>query len=318
SNTKNDRVPSASKSSCIKNKDAEAEEHHKNLRLSKNKKHMASECYGYIQWGNILITRVYFVEGLGYNLFSVRQFCDLHLEVAFRRNTYFVRNLEEVVLLKGNHTTNLYTINLHEMDFASPICLMALAIFTKSWLGHQRFTHLNFNTINNLAKNNLVTGLPKFKYHKEHLCLSCEQRKSKKTSHPPKPVPNLKQMLHLLHMDLCGPMRVESINGKWKPDISFLYVFGDLCYPKNDREDIEKLGAKGLDLTYALLIITPKKPTERELDLLFEAMYDDYISGPPSATSRTAPADHANQNLSTPNASTKVKEFAPTPTNSSS
>ncbi|GJT71184.1 retrovirus-related pol polyprotein from transposon TNT 1-94 [Tanacetum coccineum] len=170
--------------------------------------------YGDLQWGNILITRVYFVEGLGHNLFSVGQFCDLDLEVAFRMNTYFVKNLEGVDLLKGNRTTNLYTINLHEMASASPSCLMARATSTKSWLWHQRLSHLNFDTINNLAKNDLVTGLPKFKYHKEHLCPSCEQGKSKKASHPPKPVPNSKQRLHLLHMDLCGPMRVEIINGK--------------------------------------------------------------------------------------------------------
>ncbi|GKE14532.1 retrovirus-related pol polyprotein from transposon TNT 1-94, partial [Tanacetum coccineum] len=170
--------------------------------------------YGDLKWGNILITRVYFVEGLGHNLFSVGQFCDSDLEVAFRRNTCFVRNLEGVDMLKGNRTTNLYIINLHEMASASPIFLMARATSTKSWLWHQRLSHLNFDTINDLAKNDLVTGLPKFKYHKEHLCPSCEQGKSRKASHPPKPVPNSKQRLHLLHMDLCGPMRVESINGK--------------------------------------------------------------------------------------------------------
>nr|GFB22568.1 putative ribonuclease H-like domain-containing protein [Tanacetum cinerariifolium] len=62
--------------------------------------------------------------------------------------------------------------------------------------------------------NDLVAGLPKFKYHKEHLCPSCEQRKSKRASHPPKPVPNSRQRLHLLHIDLCGPMRIDSINRK--------------------------------------------------------------------------------------------------------
>ncbi|GJR84424.1 retrovirus-related pol polyprotein from transposon TNT 1-94 [Tanacetum coccineum] len=158
--------------------------------------------YGDLQWGNILITRVYFVEGLGHNRFSVGQFCDSDLEVTFRRNACFVRNLEGVDLLKENRTTNLYTINLHEMAFASLICLMARATSTKSWLWHQRLSHLKFDTINDLAKNDLVIGLLKFKYHKEHLYPSCEQGKSKKASHPPKPVPNSKQRLHLLHMDL--------------------------------------------------------------------------------------------------------------------
>nr|GFB28006.1 putative ribonuclease H-like domain-containing protein [Tanacetum cinerariifolium] len=214
--------------------------------------------------GNILITRLYFVKGLGHNLFS-------DLEVAFRRNACFVRNLEGVDLLKGDRSINLYTINLHEMASVSPICLMAHASFTKSWLWNQQLSHLNFDTINDLARNDHVAGLPKFKYHKEHLCPFCEQGKSKRASHPPKLVPNSRQRLHLLHMDLCGPMRIASINGDCycvfpqnrsiihrrfnktpyelingrKPDISFLHVFGALCYPKNDREDIGKLGAKG-------------------------------------------------------------------------
>ncbi|GJU11730.1 reverse transcriptase domain-containing protein [Tanacetum coccineum] len=100
------------------------------------------------------------------------------------------------------------------MASASPICLMAHATSTKSWLWHQRLSHLNFNTVNDLAKNDLVIGLLKFRYHKEHLCPTCEQGKSKKASHPPKHVPNSKQRLHLLYMDLCGPIRVKSINGK--------------------------------------------------------------------------------------------------------
>nr|GFB51953.1 retrovirus-related Pol polyprotein from transposon TNT 1-94 [Tanacetum cinerariifolium] len=144
--------------------------------------------YGDLKWGYITITRVYFVEGLGHNLFSVGQFCDADLEVAFKRNTYFIRDLDGVDFLKGNRSTNHYTINLHEMASASPICLMARATPTKSWLWHQRLSHLNFDTINDLAKNDLVSSLPKFKYAKEHLCPSCEQGKRKRASHPPKPV----------------------------------------------------------------------------------------------------------------------------------
>nr|GFC46177.1 retrovirus-related Pol polyprotein from transposon TNT 1-94 [Tanacetum cinerariifolium] len=149
--------------------------------------------FGDLQWGNILITRVYFVEGLGHNLFLVGQFYDSDLEVAFRRNACFVRNLGGVDLLKGDRLTNLYTINLQEMASASPICLMARASSTKSWLWNQRLSHLNFDTINDLAKNDLVSGLLKFKYNKEHLCPSCEQGKSKRASHPPKQVPNSRQ-----------------------------------------------------------------------------------------------------------------------------
>nr|GFA42467.1 copia protein [Tanacetum cinerariifolium] len=175
------------------------------------------------------------------------------------------------------------------MASASLICLIARATFTKSWLRHQQLSHLNLDTINNLAKFDLIASLLKFKYHKEHLCPSCEQGKSKKASHQPKPVPNSKQRLHLLHTDLCGLVRVENINEKryvlvivddyslytWaeaiatacytknrsiihhrfnkipymlingrKPYILFLHVLEALSYPKNDREDLRKLGVK--------------------------------------------------------------------------
>nr|GEW79005.1 hypothetical protein [Tanacetum cinerariifolium] len=404
-----------------------------------------------------LLDRVYFVEGLGHNLFSVGQFCDSDLEVAFRRNACFIKNLEGIDLLKGDRSLNLYTINLHEMASTFPIFLMARASSTKSWLWHQRLSHLNFDTINDLARNDLVAGLPKFKYHKEHLCPSCEKGKSKRASHPPKPVPKSRQRLHLLHMDLCGPMRIASINDEapeviikflkmitvllqspviiirtdngtefrnqmlkeyfdtvdishqmssvrtpqqdgiverrnrtlveatrtmlifsraplflWteaiatacftqnrsiihrrfnktpyelingrKPDISFRHVFGALCYPKNDREDIGKLGAKGdigffigskpglqsmtfrqissgLDLTYAPSTITTQQPSQGELDLLFEAMYDDYIGGQPSATARTVSPIQEPQVRQMSTTSTTIADTAPIPTNSSS
>ncbi|GJT17304.1 retrovirus-related pol polyprotein from transposon TNT 1-94 [Tanacetum coccineum] len=120
SNTKNDRVPYASMSSCSKNKEVVVEEHPRNLLLSKNKKHMSSEISENYAMGAQLVTRL-------------RQFFELDIKkVAFRRNTCFVWNLEGVDLLKGNRTTNLYTINLHEMASASPICLM-LGTSTKTW-----------------------------------------------------------------------------------------------------------------------------------------------------------------------------------------
>nr|GEU29356.1 retrovirus-related Pol polyprotein from transposon TNT 1-94 [Tanacetum cinerariifolium] len=478
SNTKKNRVPSASKSNCSKNKEVEVEEHHRKLLLPMNKKDMSSKCnnvklatqnvkskvvcamsnvsinekqkkqhlkvkktkkvgsierlaspkpsklrsflrwslagrifdlkgkiiassesnslsncskgdnactsnpfgtynqtvskfyfffgrndyvaailgFNDLQWGNILITMVYFVKGLGHNLFSVGKFYDLDLEVAFKRNTCFIRNLKGVDLLKGNRTTNLYTINLYKMASASPICLMARASSTKSWLWHKRLSHLNFDTINDLAKNDIFFGLPKFKYHKEHLCPSCEQEKRKRASHLPKPVPNSRQRLHLLHMDLCGLMRIASINGR----LFSLHLVSSVQTPQqngvverrnqtlvqaartmlifsraplflwaeaiatNDREDIGKLGAKG-DIgffigysadscTYRVFNRRTKKIMETmnvsfdelsamafeqrsELDLLFEAMYDDYIGGQLSSSPRTVSAAQAHQDV---------------------
>ncbi|GKA16997.1 retrovirus-related pol polyprotein from transposon TNT 1-94 [Tanacetum coccineum] len=143
-----------------------------------------SKFLGTVRFGNDQITRIMgYVEGLGHNLFSVGQFYDANLEVAFWKNTCFIRNLEGVDLLSGSRDTNLYTISLPDMLKSSPICLLSKASNTKSWLWHRRLSHLNFG-------------------------------KSKKSSHQPKAEDTNQEKLYLLHMDLCGLMRVASINGK--------------------------------------------------------------------------------------------------------
>ncbi|GJW53487.1 retrovirus-related pol polyprotein from transposon TNT 1-94 [Tanacetum coccineum] len=158
---------------------------------------------------------------------------------------------------------------------------MSRATLTKSWLWHRRLSHLNFGIINQLTSNDLVDGLPKLKYTKRHLCSAYEQGKSKKSLLPPKLVPSTESKLELLHMDLCGPMRVASINGKkyilmivddysrerlptwhssviqsWEgykilllsagvaPQGQYFHVFGSLCYPTNDRDDLWKMKPK--------------------------------------------------------------------------
>nr|GEU93496.1 retrovirus-related Pol polyprotein from transposon TNT 1-94 [Tanacetum cinerariifolium] len=85
---------------------------------------------------------------------------------------------------------------------------------TKSWLLYRRLSHLNFGTINQLAKQGLVSGLPKLKFEKDHLCSACSFREYKKPSYKPKSKDTNQEKLYLLHMDLCKPMRVKSINRK--------------------------------------------------------------------------------------------------------
>ncbi|GKA07764.1 retrovirus-related pol polyprotein from transposon TNT 1-94, partial [Tanacetum coccineum] len=193
-----------------------------NLQLLRNfiEKFKGTVCFGndhfvaiigYLDYveGNLIICHLYYVKGLGHNLFSVRHG---DLEVAFRSNTCYVWNLEGDDLLTGSRDSNLYTISISKMTASSPMCLMSRATSTKSWLWHRRLSHLNFETINQLTSNDLVDGLPKFKYTKDHLCSACEQGKSKKASLPPKLVPSTESKLKLLHMDLCGPIRVASMN----------------------------------------------------------------------------------------------------------
>nr|GFA31939.1 hypothetical protein [Tanacetum cinerariifolium] len=250
--------------------------------------------------------------------------------------------------------------------------------------------------------------------HHRTLLISKNQKtmsseKSKRASHPPKPVLNSKQRLHLLHMDMCGPITkdetpevitkflkkiyvrlqalviiVRTNNGTEfknhvlneyfdsvgitheiyaektpqqngvierrnrtlveaartiKEDISYLYVFGALCYLKNDREDIGKLGAKAmafeqnssrlglqsmtsgqisseLELTYASSTITPQRPSERDLDILFEPLHNEYLGGRPTEAPRAIPAAPLLQNLQAPTASMSIQDSAPAPTSS--
>ncbi|GJW27598.1 retrovirus-related pol polyprotein from transposon TNT 1-94 [Tanacetum coccineum] len=105
-------------------------------------------------------------------------------------------------------------VSTPNMAALSPVYLMFKASSTKSWLWHRLLSHLNFATINQLAKQDMVVGLPKFKYEKDHLCSACKQGKSKRALLKPKPVTSIDARLQLLPMDLCDPMRVESINGK--------------------------------------------------------------------------------------------------------
>nr|GEX36350.1 retrovirus-related Pol polyprotein from transposon TNT 1-94 [Tanacetum cinerariifolium] len=85
---------------------------------------------------------------------------------------------------------------------------------TQAWLWHRRLSHLNFDYMNLLSKKDIMIGLPKLKYVKDQLCSSCELSKAKRSSFKSKAISSLKGRLNLLHMDLCGPMRVASINGK--------------------------------------------------------------------------------------------------------
>nr|GEV97508.1 integrase, catalytic region, zinc finger, CCHC-type, peptidase aspartic, catalytic [Tanacetum cinerariifolium] len=375
--TKNARVPSASKSSEVK-KNVIVEEHRRTLLLSKNQKTMSSECNNIklaIQNDksksvcancclNLSVVRrlglfqAYDREHQASHQLCVEVFGNCTLWERpnccyFRRNTCFIRDLDGVDLLKGNHSTNIYTINLYDMASASPICLMACATPTKSWLWHQRLNHFNFDTINDLAKNDLVFGLPKFKYAKEHLCPSCEQGKGKRASHPPKPVLNSKQRLHLLHMDLCGPMQVASINGKRyvlvivddysrytsvhflitkdempeviKNSLKKIYVRlqAHVIIVRTDngtefknhvlKEYLDSVGithetsaaktpqqnrvvdakiihCSELELTYAPSTITHQRPSEWDLDILFEPLHNEYLGGRPSEAPRAIPA----------------------------
>nr|GFB91167.1 retrovirus-related Pol polyprotein from transposon TNT 1-94 [Tanacetum cinerariifolium] len=127
--------------------------------------------YGDLVQGTITIKRVYYVEGLNYNLFSVGQFCDADLEFAFQKSTCYIRDLKGNDILIGSRGTDLYSITLQNTSSPNPICLMAKATSSQAWLWHRRLSHLNFDTVNLLSKNDIVISLSKTS--NDFVCVTC-------------------------------------------------------------------------------------------------------------------------------------------------
>ncbi|GKD38148.1 retrovirus-related pol polyprotein from transposon TNT 1-94 [Tanacetum coccineum] len=164
------------------------------------------------------------------------------------------------------------------MAASSPVCLMSRATLTKSWLWHRRLSHLNFGTINQLTSKDLVDGLLKFKYNKDHLCSACEQGKSKKASFPPKLVPSTESKLELLHMDLCGPMRVASINGKkYILVIVDDYSRFDELTPMASKYSNSEPGINSM-IFQDSLEDSQSTPSKTDLDNLFGPLYEEYYA----------------------------------------
>nr|GEY52031.1 retrovirus-related Pol polyprotein from transposon TNT 1-94 [Tanacetum cinerariifolium] len=315
------------------------------------------------------------------------------------RNTCFIRDLDGVDLLKGNHFTNLYTINLYDMASASLICLMARATPTNCGYGINDYP---------TSTSTPLTTLPKMISSLVYQSLNMLKNifvpiVSKEKAKEPHTHPNLFQIqssgficfiwIYVVQCELQALMdyfdrvgithetsaaKTSQQNGvvecrnrtlveaaiTIKPDISYLYVFGALCYPKNDHEDIGKLGEKGyigffigyfansvayrvynrrtkeimetmnvtfdelsamafeqnssrpglqgmtsgqisseLKLTYAPSTIIPQRPSERDLDILFEPLHNEYLGGRPSKAPRAILAAPVLQNLQASTAS---------------
>nr|GEY07612.1 integrase, catalytic region, zinc finger, CCHC-type, peptidase aspartic, catalytic [Tanacetum cinerariifolium] len=218
--------------------------------------------YGDYVIGNSVISMVYYVEGLGHKLFSVGQLCDADLEVAFKKHSCYVRDTDGVELIKGSRGSNLYTISVEDMMKSFLICLLSKASKNKSWLWHRRSNHLNFGTINELARKDLVRGLPRLKFEKIIYAsrVNKERAKSIPTNLKLK-TPTLKflnpsygfmwsdakavatacytqnqSLIHTRHNNTV----YELVHNK-KPDLTFFRIFGALCYPTNDSEDLGKL-----------------------------------------------------------------------------
>nr|GEU63985.1 hypothetical protein [Tanacetum cinerariifolium] len=198
-----------------------------------------------------------------------------------KKSTCFVRDLQGNDLLTAKRGSDIYTISLQESTSSTPLCLMAKATPTQAWLCHRRLSYLNFDYINLLSKKDIVIGLPKLKFFKDQICSSCELSKEKRSSFKSKAVPSSKGRLNLLHMDLCGLMRVASINGK-KYILALDYDNPD---PVPQRQDVYSSADEDV-------------PSQQELDILFGPLYDEFFNAGSNPSmnvqSTSAPSTHIN------------------------
>ncbi|GJV69162.1 retrovirus-related pol polyprotein from transposon TNT 1-94 [Tanacetum coccineum] len=168
------------------------------------------EGYGSIKCNGIFFTKVAFLNGLKYNLVSISQLCDATYIVQFdkKRGTIFNSNKEIVMI--SPRVRDVYVLDMTSSEQAS--CFFAKDTKNLNWLWHKRLAHLNFKTINKLAKQNLVIGLPSLVYSKNKPCSSWEKGKHHRSSFKTKQTSSIKKCLHLLHMDLFGPVTPRFIN----------------------------------------------------------------------------------------------------------
>nr|GFB32566.1 retrovirus-related Pol polyprotein from transposon TNT 1-94 [Tanacetum cinerariifolium] len=212
---------------------------------------------------------VYYVEGLNHNLFSVGQFCDADLEVAFRKSMCFIRDLKGKDLLTGSRGTDLYSITLKDTNSPNLICLMAKATSSQAWLWHRRLSHLNFDTINLLSKNDIVTLHAYFAaegiQHQMSVARTPEQNdvverrnrtlvEAARTMLSAAKVPlyfwaeAIATACFTQNRSLVIPRHEKTpyhILNDRKPSVKFFHIFGSVCYIVRDGENLDKMKEKG-------------------------------------------------------------------------
>nr|GFB11190.1 putative ribonuclease H-like domain-containing protein [Tanacetum cinerariifolium] len=216
---------------------------------------------GTIRTSKLDFENVYYVEELQhFNLFSVSKICDKKNRVLFIDTDYLVLTEEfplpneSQVVLRIPRQRDLYTFNISDLQPEQSItCLVAKASLDESTRWHKRMAPVNFKTINKLAKEGLVDGLPLKVFTNEHNCVACNKGKQHKASY--KPISTVRLVtasLQLLHMDLFGPTIIRSIDQKYYS----LVVTDDFTRCDNGTEFknanlIELCGEKGIKRDYS-------------------------------------------------------------------
>ncbi|GKD07637.1 retrovirus-related pol polyprotein from transposon TNT 1-94 [Tanacetum coccineum] len=170
-----------------------------------------TEGYGSINYGGIVFTKVAFVNGLKYNLISISQLYDAKYIVQFDDKKGPIFNANKEIVLITPRRNDVYVLDMSSLTL-NGACFFAKASKSINWLWHKRLSHLNFKNINKLAKQNKALGLPSLVYSNDKPCTTCEKGKHYRASFTSKQNFSIRKCLHLLHMDLFGPVSPMSIN----------------------------------------------------------------------------------------------------------
>nr|GFA66283.1 retrotransposon protein, putative, unclassified [Tanacetum cinerariifolium] len=266
--------------------------------------------YGDLVHGTVTIKRVYYIEGLNYNLFSVGQFYDADLEVAFRKSTCYICDLKGNDLLTGSHGTDSYYTTLQNTTSLNSIFLMAKATSSQAWLWHCHLSHLNFNTINLISKNDIVIGLPKLKFVKDHLCSSCTKFLNKTLhayfaaegiNHQTFVARTRKQnsVVERRNHTLVEAARTMLCTTK-VPLFFWAEAIATTCFTQNLRESSDPVPqCQRMALKHDSLSLGPQSQenvpqvagivtTSNELDILFSLMFDELLNGSTQVVSKSS------------------------------
>ncbi|CAJ2665853.1 unnamed protein product [Trifolium pratense] len=158
------------------------------------------------------LENVLLVKGLTANLISISQLCDQGMKVNFTKNECLVSNNEGDILMRGIRSKdNCYLwIPLEEGNVST--CFLTKNEEVKLW--HQKLGHLNLKSMKRVISEEAVRGLPILQIQEGNICGECQIGKQTKVSHQKLQHLSTSRVLELLHMDLMGPIQVESLGGK--------------------------------------------------------------------------------------------------------
>ncbi|GJS50923.1 retrovirus-related pol polyprotein from transposon TNT 1-94 [Tanacetum coccineum] len=171
-----------------------------------------TEGYGSVNCNGITFTRVAYVNGLKHILINISQLCVANFKFLFTKSQGTIFNQNDEVVLIAPRRRDVYVIDMSSFNKESNACFLAKASLSINWLRQKRLSHLNFKNINNLAKYNLVSGIPSLTFSKDKNCLACEKGKHHRASFKTKRSFFISKSLHFLHMDLFGPVKPQAIS----------------------------------------------------------------------------------------------------------